>query len=136
MSVATVIDQLVVIESGLSGVKVAHDETPETLSEFPAFINFPSSGTFTVGPGGQGVKKHLATLIAEVHLTRQILPQAEAAARPYIESFADAILADVTLGGTVDSVLEIRWTYGVLAFGAEQHLGCRFELDYKAVEVI
>ena len=77
MTVAAVITQLAAIEGALSGVKVAHDETPEGLADMPCFINYPVRGETTGGP--PGVMKGIHTVAAEVHLTRSDLPTAEAA---------------------------------------------------------
>jgi len=133
MTVAAVITKLAEIESGLSGIKHAYDETPEALTVFPCCINYPLRGTITGGPAG--VRTGIHVVVCEFHLSRQILPQAEAMARPYIDSFANAIWSDPRLGGVVDTVLELRYEYGRLTFAGEEHLGLRWEVEFKLQEV-
>ena len=137
MTVAAVLTRLSVIEDAISGVVRAHDETPESLSEFPCFINYPRRGTVTPAPGGVALAiKGLHTVVCELHITRQVLPTAEGVARPFIDLFCKAIFADPKLGNTVDTVNEMRYEYGRLEFGKEQHLGVRFEVDFKLQESV
>lgn len=137
MSVQAAITALTSIEAGLSGIRTAHDKTPEKLGELPCFINYPRRGTVTPAPGsGCTMIKGLHTVVAELHVARKILPHAEGVARPYIDSFVKAVWADPTLGGTVNTVNEIRYEYGRLEFGRETHLGVRFEIDFKLQEAV
>lgn len=133
MTVAAVITKLAAIEAAITGVKRAHDETPESLSEFPCFINYPRRGTLTPENACLTVKG-LHTAVCELHISRQDLPTAETAARPFIERFTHAVWADPTLAGEVDTVNEIRYEYGKLNFGGEVHLGLQFEVDFKLKE--
>lgn len=137
MTVAAVLTQLATVEATITGIKRAHDETPESLSEFPCFINYPRRGTVTPAPGGVALAiKGLHTVVCELHITRQDLPTAESVARPFIDRFVKAVWADPKLGNTVDTVNEIRYEYGRLEFGREQHLGIRFEVDFKLQESV
>jgi len=137
MGVAEVITRLATLEAALSGVKRAHDETPESLAEMPAFINYPRRGTITPGdPPGQ--IKGLHTIVSELHIARGILPEAESVARPFISSFPIKVADDFNdgkLNGTVDALLEIRYEYGQLPWGEKEiHMGIRFETDVKLKE--
>ena len=118
-----------VIEAAIAGVVVAYDKTPEALSVFPCFINYPRTGR-TIGEAKLQMES-LYTIVAELHVARGILPEAESIARPFINLFEDAIFTDPTLAGTVMTVNEIRHSYGQLTFGSETHLGCRLEVDIK-----
>ena len=133
-SIQAVITKLAEIEAGLSGIKAAYDETPEALTVFPCFINYPRRGTYKCGGGP--TKEGTQTIRCELHVTRQILPQAETVARPYIDSFVDAVFADPNLGGACVMVTEIRWEYGNLEFAGETHLGIQFEVDCRIRKVI
>ncbi|MGD8499058.1 MAG: hypothetical protein PVJ86_00330 [Phycisphaerales bacterium] len=135
MTVAAVLSQLAIVEATITGVKRAHDETPESLSEFPCFINYPRRGTVT--PVDACLAVHgLHTVVCELHITRQDLPTAEGVARPFIDLFVKAVWADPKLSNTCDTVNEIRYEYGRLEFGREQHLGIRFEVDFKLQESV
>jgi len=137
MTVAAVLTQLSVVEADITGVVRAYDETPESLSEFPCFVNYPRRGTVTPAPGSVSrAIKGIHTVVCELHITRQNLPTAEGTARPFIDRFCKKVFADPKLGNTVDTVNEIRYEYGRLDFGGEQHLGVRFEVDFKLQESV
>lgn len=134
MTIAAIITQLATVEATISGVVAAYDETPESLNEFPCFINYPISGTYKCGSGTQ--KAGIQTIGVELHVTREVLPEAEAVARPFIDLFTDAIFADIQLDNTCVSVTEIRWEYGELKFANETHLGIKFMLDVSVRETV
>ena len=120
---------LALLEATITGVSVAHTLTPEKLNDFPCFINMPSRGSTTFGPAGE-YESH-DTIIAELHVARGLLPEAESAARPFKNRFEILLLADVTISGTVSTITGLRSSYGSLTFGDETHLGWRFEIDIK-----
>ncbi len=122
------ITQLVVVETAISGVAAAHAAVPEALGSMPAFINFPSAGSAEMTPG---VSHELHTVVAELHVARGDQKVAEAAARPFIQLFLNALWADPTIGGKCDSVNEVRYRYGRLDWNEEHHLGIRFEVDLR-----
>ncbi len=124
-----VFTQMQVIEAAIAGVVVAYNKTPEALSVFPCFINYPRTGR-TIGEAKNQMQS-LYTIVAALHVARGILPEAESIARPFINLFEDAIFTDPTLAGTVMTVNEVRHTYGEVMFGSERHLACMFELDIK-----
>lgn len=120
---------LAAIERGITGVEEAYDRTPEKLVVFPSFINYPATGETIMESANQ--LRSLYTLVAELHVMRGILPEAEAIVRPFINRFEDAIYADLTLTSTVATVNAIRHRYGSVEHAGEQHMVCRFELDIK-----
>ena len=124
-----VLTALATLEASITGVLVAHDKTPEKLNGFPCFINLPSRGSTTFGPAGE-YESH-DTIIAELHVARGLLPEAETMARPFKNRFEILLLNNITLSGTVSTIKELRSSYGVLQFGDETHLGWRFEIDIK-----
>ncbi len=124
-----VFTQMQVIEAAIAGVVVAYNKTPEALSVFPCFINYPRTGR-TIGEAKNQMES-LYTIVAELHVARGILPEAESIARPFINLFEDAIYTDPTLAGTVMTVNEINHSYGQLMFGNETHLGIRFDVSIK-----
>ena len=124
---------LAVLERTITGVKAAHDKTPEKLIDLPAFINFPSRGETIFGPWHQ--MEGYYTIIAELHVARANLPIAETVARPFLNRFEDLLSNDVTISGTVETINALRSSYGTLTYGigtdAVAHLGWRFEIDIK-----
>lgn len=129
MTVASVITYLAALQDGITGVEAAYDETPESLSEFPCFINYPGRGVLSWSKGIGA--EDLNTIICELHVSRAVSEEAEFAARPFIERFRDKLAADTQLGGEVDTINEVRWEYVTFFVGREQHMGIRFEVDVK-----
>jgi hypothetical protein len=133
MSVENIITQLATLEAEITGVQAAHDETPESLNEFPCFINYHGRSTLNWGAGEGG--KSLHTIICELHVSRAVSEEAELAARPFIKLFRDKLAANTTLNGAVDTINEVRAeTVAFIMSAAEQHLGIRFEVDVKETE--
>ena len=132
MPVEDIIRELAALERQIVGVKKAHNETPESLSNFPCFINRPGTGVLLHAASDLGVAFH--TIMCELHIDRRPLPEAEAKARPFIKRFWKIIAANDSLNGTASSVNEIRYFYGPLDFAGETHIGIRFELDVKELD--
>lgn len=124
-----VLTQLATVERTITGVKEAYDRTPEKLVVFPSFINYPARGETTMEAASQ--LHSLYTVVCELHVMRGVLPEAEAVARPFINRFEDAIFADPTLDSTVSVVNAVRHNYGSVEYAGEQHMVCRFEVDFK-----
>lgn len=124
----TVLSKLATIEATITGIKRAYTTVPESMAEFPCFVNLPRRGTAKLM---SGVVQDIYTLKVELHVARGVLPEADALARSFINAFEDKLLADVTLGGTVDTTNEIRHEYVMFPVGREFHLGIMFEVDIK-----
>jgi hypothetical protein len=126
-NVEDILDRLVVLQTAITGVTVAHDETPENLAEFPCFLNYPTTGETTWLTFASLQTTH--TFHSELHVVRGSLPDAEGACRPFINRTISKIMTDDTLNDLVDSVEAIRYTYGAAQFGGEDHLVISFEID-------
>ena len=112
----------------LDGVEEAPDDAPEQMVQFPFVVTLPRTATITrESPQMQG----LYTIYVEVHVGRQVLSSAIATALPFGDSIPNALWADPKLGGNVDSITEVRFTFGRVEWGTEQHIGYRFEVDFK-----
>lgn len=112
----------------LSGIEEAPDYAPEGMMQFPFVVTYARKVDWT--PMSDW-KKGLHTIYSEIHVARIMLPRAIELAMPYNETFADGILSDPTLAGTVDTVLKLRGTFGALPWADETHIGWRFEIDIK-----
>ena len=125
MSLQAILSQLATLEADIEGIRAAYDETPEGLSVFPCFINYPQRGELHWAASDFARSDH--TIVCELHVTRQSLPQDEALARPFVGLFRNMIVGHITLEGTCEQVLPpITYEYGRLTFGTETHLGVRF----------
>jgi hypothetical protein len=112
----------------VAGVSKAYTNAPEMSGVFPFLFVVPIATRTTGGPASITT---FATLKAELHIARGVLPEADKKARPLFALFESAIFADPTLGGTVDEVREARQSYVYFEVGAEKHVGIRVEVDVK-----
>lgn len=130
-----VLAQVATIEAAIAGVGRAYEKPPEALSVLPAFVNVPLRGEAEYS-AGEGIKE-INTLVAVVYVARGDSQTGEDKARPFVNLFADAIYTDPTLGGTVDTVITIRHSYGKVLWGlSEWFIGIRFEVDFKMRRII
>ncbi len=130
-----VLGQMATIEAAIAGVGVAYERAPEGLTVLPAFVNYPLRGESEYS-AGEGVKD-IRTLLTVCYVARGDSQTGEDKARPFIDLFEDAVYADPTLGGTVDTVITIRHSYGKVLWGlSEWFIGIRFEVDFKMRRII
>jgi len=129
-TLSNAIAQVQSLVRGLAGVRDAPDYPPEKASAFPFAVAYPGTGRW-VGGAPAGEKRGLHTIIVELHVARKDLPRDVEGAMGYVESIPNAILNAPTLSGTVDTVNEIRYTFGALNYGDLQTIGYRFEVDIK-----
>ena len=117
-------------EALITGIAAAYTTTPEALASLPAFVNIPLRGNTYSEAASQLHSNY--TLLCVVYVARGDQQVAEGKARPLINLFEDMIWADPTLGATVDTVLDVRHSYGRIPFGTtEVFVGVRFEVDFK-----
>jgi len=129
MTLASAIAAVQTKAGALSGIKAAPTNPPESANQFPFAVSYPRTGRAEFASAGWANYFH--TLFCEIHISRQLLPQAIATALPYAELLPSAIMADPTLGGTVNEVREVRYTFGRLEWGGVDTIGFRFEIDVK-----
>jgi len=134
MAIQDIITQLAALEATITGIKNAYDETPEALGALPAFINYPRLGRlhFSTSDG----KQNDHTIRCDLLVARGHLPKAENLARPFIDLFQVKLAANFSLGGTVSTIKEIRYDYGVIEYAGESFVGIRFEVDVKEIGTI
>lgn len=113
----------------LNGMRSAPVNPPDATAAFPFGVSYERSGTLEMKSAG--FANDLATIWCEIHVSRQILPQAVALAMEFRDPFMKLLIADPTLGGTVSTIREIRRTFGRLEWGGVETIGYRFEVDVK-----
>jgi hypothetical protein len=126
MSLDSIMTQIATVESGIVGVLKANDKAPATMNVFPSFVNFPAGGTIDRRPS---TRWPTHKIILELHVTKQVLPEAERLLRPYLESTLDAFDGHLTLNGTCGNSRITSYQYGVLTYNGQQHLGITFTLE-------
>lgn len=130
----TAIARIQSLARGLPGMKQAPSLPPEQAASYPFCVCFPLRGAWSAQSDGWLIGLH--TIAAEIHIARRDLPIDVDVALPFIESFPAAILSDPTLNGNVQTVNDIRYTFGPMAWGGQATIGWRFEIDVKAMLVI
>lgn len=115
----------------LSGIQNAPDLAPESPGYFPFVATYEARGNLRLGTAGWG--HDFSTIFSELHVSRAILPEAIKQAGSYKKLFLQKFIDDPTLGGTVSTVKDIRYTFGKLTWGdpGVNTLGYRFEIDIK-----
>ena len=112
----------------LSGIRNAPDAIPEQAGVFPFVACFPHEGRWVKEFSKVG---GLHTLILELHLERDPLPQAYELAMGYAETVPVALYADITLGGTVETITQIRYEFGALGWGEAKTIGFCWFVEVK-----
>ena len=135
MAIETIITALAALEAAITGVVKAYDNVPGGLNELPAFVNYPKSGRLHFSAAGGGQSDH--TIVCELRYSKAITGEADKKLRPFIKLFRNKLAANLTISGTVDTVNDIRYDYGILPpIGGEEYMGVRFEVDVKETEAI
>jgi hypothetical protein len=60
-----------------------------------------------------------------------VLPKSFPIALSFRNEVIGILLADPTLGGSVDTYTDVRGTFGWLQYAGESHLGWRIEIEVK-----
>lgn len=125
------INRIQAIARGLDGVKQAPDYVPESMNQFPFAITYYRQGETTAMTGW---RKGLHTVHCEIHVARQILPNALKQAMPFYDAMLAGLEADPTLGGTVSTIVwPVTHTFGWMEYGGQNNLtiGWRFAVTFK-----
>lgn len=134
MAIASIVAAVQAKARALDGVKGAPDNPPESINQFPFAVAYP--GSLTADPMSDGWRRGLGTIICDIHCARLLLPTAVAQAVPLGDAFINAILGDLTLGGVVDTVRQVRAQFAYLTYAGQPNatIGWHVEIDYKREE--
>lgn len=129
MTVANVISQLQTVVRGISGIKAAPNEPPESMAVFPFAVAYSAGGNYGGSAHAHRLEYGTHDLVVEIHVQRKDLPRSVAQAMPYLERFRDAIQDNPTLNSTVKSISSFEYSFGALpAYGGIETLGFEFRL--------
>lgn len=133
MSLTGAITQLQAHALSLSGVKDAPTYPPESIDIFPFAVAYLAEGNWS---RMTDFKKGIHTIFVEFHCNRGILPTAIQQATGFVDSFPNKILNEPTLCGEVDTILmdagqPVKYQFGKLDWGNEEHVGVRFIIQFK-----
>jgi len=115
----------------ISGIKAAPDTPPESINQFPFAVTYEGTGTVYIDDMySDTFARQTATIVSELHLTRQNLPTAIANAMAYRNSFLDALRDNPTLSGTVMMITQISFQFGKLEYGEDNPtIGYQFTIS-------
>lgn len=117
------------VEGEISGILRA-EGLLEGLPEFPLFVNYFTTGTFTYSQGRGCVGVH--QLNADLHLGRTVLPSDEMEVIPFILLTMKKFAANLQLGGLCEHCLLKGYTIGGFNYGTEtKTYGVRFGIEIK-----
>lgn len=134
MSVEAIITQVAAIQATITGVKRAHDKAPESLSELPAFVNFPADGEIT--RPGTNTRQTTHKIAMQLMVARGDLPSAEAELRPFIARVISAFDQHLTLSSTCTSSGVVNYKYGKVSYAGVDYLGIVFTLQATERETV
>jgi len=127
------------VADAMTGIRYAPDYPPDSLNIFPCAICYGARGE-RQGLGGNGWVEAHDIIFCEIHVPRKDLARDVALLMPFVETFCNDLLEDVTLGGDVTAI-EPPITWEVLertfdAQGAVKTLCLRFTIPVKLVNAI
>jgi hypothetical protein len=134
---STLAEVIAVIQAralALAGMRTAPAYAPEQSASYPFAVSFPARGEWDSLSGGWMIGLH--TIATEIHVARKDLPADMRAVIGFCETFADALLREPTLGGCVSTINAVRYTFGPMAWGGQDTIGYRFEVDVKVEPVL
>lgn len=127
-TIADAIDYIqTTIISNLSGIRKAPNRPPEKLSHFPYFVCFPQQGVIERDYSA-GYQKENHTLIGELHVARKDLPRDVSGTIPFLRSITSALQDDPTLGGNVNNLGNIDYSFSTLNWSDEKTIGFQFTI--------
>ncbi len=110
-------------------IKAAPVGPPEGIHQYPFSLVYIKE--FETLGGSKGWDEVIDTIVIEIHLTRQNLPTAYKAALPYRIQIHEKLIADPTLGASVDTFTDFRGTFGYMEYAGVGSIGWQMELDVK-----
>lgn len=113
----------------LAGILSAPDTPPENANVFPFAVTYERAGR--IQPQSYGWSQDFITVFSELHVSQTMFQEAIVIAQSYKDDFTKLFISDPSLGKTVSTVREIRYTFGRLEWNGIQTIGYRFEIDAK-----
>ena len=123
------IDRVQALVGALSDIREAPDEPPETMAVFPFAVAYALRGRWDFPSASWAIGYH--TIILELHVARVDLARDVQQSMAYSESIPNALIGDITLNSTVDTITSISYTYGPLGWGDVKTFGWRYEIEVK-----
>lgn len=129
----TLINLLVNIFQGITGIVAAYDEPPTAPvapATFPFAIVYINQGEMSAMSGG--LDRSIHHIYAEIHQSSEVIPQALSAVQVWPERVFAALKDDTTLA-TANAMVHWPLLYqaGPIEYGNFRHYGIRFTIALK-----
>ena len=119
----------------LTGIREAPTYPGDKLPPLPSSFCFVASGEWKQQPAGARTGLHVLRL--QIYWDRKDLARDVTKAMVYVETIPNAIMADYTLGGTEDTVVDpITYTFGAMEWTGMQTIGYSYDITVKIMEAI
>lgn len=119
----------------LTGVREAPDYPPGSLGPTPLFLAVPSSGEYN--GQNQDLAKNRHVIALQLWIARNDLARDVTVLLPYIDSVSNMLLKDVTIAGTVETIVPpITYTVGAREYGKLTYLVCEWLITIKQENAI
>lgn len=129
MTVSAAIAKLQAHAIALTGMGAAPTNPSRAEMVYPFAITYDRRGRLLQQSGGWGLD--MSTVCTEIHIANQDLSLAITKAEGFKEPFLQRLISDPTLGGTVTSIVGIRYEFGKLGDEETSDIGYKFEIDLK-----
>lgn len=129
------------VADAMTGIRDAPDYPPDALNIFPISVCYGVRGT-AGGLGGCTSAEYHDTIYCEIHVPRKDLARDVAMLMPYVETFTNDLLEDVTVGSNIPEgiVPPIDWEVLERTFdaagGLVKTLVLRFTIRIKRINTI
>jgi hypothetical protein len=110
-------------------LRSAPDNPIEQPAVYPFGVTFIRRVNYTQQSGT--LRTGLHTVAVQIHIARKDLPRDIVKAVPYGEALPVALWNDLTLGGKVAHINDIRGAFRAMEWGDQETLGWDFEIDFK-----
>lgn len=128
--VQTVIENIQGFWRSLPGINSAPKGVTEGNITFPFAVTYEASGLLSLASAGWGILTP-STVYSELHVSQTLLDEAIKLAYGFRTPFLKKFISDPTLDGAVETVVEIRYTFGRLEWSKLSTIGYRFEIVLK-----
>ncbi len=113
----------------IPGIKEAPAAPPENMNQFPFSLVYVKN--FTSLGGSSGWDEIIDVFAIEIHVSRNNLPANYPIALGYRTKIHEKLIADPTIGGTVETFTDFSGTFGFLQYGGHENLGWQLSLSVK-----
>lgn len=121
------------VQRGISGIKAAFPDARSSISQFPAFINYPGKGDLQ-WPRKPSVRQ----ITHDINMDLLVqeggdLSSADRLLKPYLNRVMETFDQHITLGATCLNSGVVSYNYGQIEYAGIKYLGIKFTL--RAVEL-